>query len=268
MRQVRWVAVSVLLLVAGASLAAGWLDLAPYETQFRDAVNAGPSRQFPLGTDELGRDRLSRLLQGTRVSLLLAPAAALLATATAALIGGVAGFMGGWVEKIILRVLDLFLSLPWLFLLLTVRAALPLNASPWTSVVITFSLLGLLGWAGPARVVRSQVRSLMNSEFVLRARASGLSPARLLVIEILPNLRPVLAAQFWISVPVFILSEANLGLLGLGVAEPLPSWGSLLRDLENVHAVSANLWMLAPVGLLALVMSCFQILAPGEDLLP
>ncbi|HXA07137.1 MAG TPA: ABC transporter permease [Bryobacteraceae bacterium] len=262
LRQFVW---GILILVFAASLMAGLLAPAPYGQQFRDSTNAGPSRRFPLGTDELGRDRLSRLLYGSRVSLLLAPAAALLSTFIAALIGGLAGYLGGWWERLIMRFIDLSLSLPWLFLLLTVRALLPLNVSPVASVSITFALLGLLGWAGPARVVRSGVRSLTSSGFVLQAKACGCRGSRLLVMQVLPNLKPILQAQFWISVPVFILAEANLGLLGLGVSEPLPSWGNLLRGLENYGAVRSNPWTLAPVLLLVIVMGSLHLVFPGED---
>ena len=265
MNAVRQLALGMLILMFLASLFAEWLAPAPYARQFRESPNAPPSRQFPLGSDELGRDRLSRLLYGSRVSLLLAPAAALLSALMAALVGGAAGYLGGWWEGATLRAIDLFLSLPWLFLLLTVRAMLPLNVSPVASMMITFAILGLLGWAGPARVVRAGVRSLRNSDFVLQARACGCPRLRLLVVHVLPNLKPILHAQFWISIPVFILAEANLGLLGLGVAEPLPSLGNLLRGLENFPAVRANPGTLAPVLLLVLVIGSLQLVFPGED---
>src|SRR5260370_40298679 len=118
---------------------------APYARQFRDMPNAGPSTAHPLGTDALGRDSLSRLLYGTRVSLLLAPAAALLSTMIAALLGSAAGFLGGWFERIILAVTDLSLALPWLFLLLTVPAMFPLYVPPMVSVIIAFLMIGLRG---------------------------------------------------------------------------------------------------------------------------
>ncbi len=268
MKIVRRTAVGTLLAIFAVVLCAGFLAPAPYARQFREVPNAGPSLQHPLGTDELGRDALSRLLYGTRVSLLLAPAAALLATMIAALVGGLAGCLGGWWERAAMGATDLSLSLPWLFLLLTVRALLPLNVSPMTSVVITFALLGSLGWSVSARVVCAGARALRNSDFVLQARACGCSRFRLLVRQILPNLKPVLLAQFWVAIPLFILTEANLGILGLGVAEPLPSWGSLLRGLENWPAVEANPWRLAPVVLLLVVVSCFQLVLPREDFLP
>lgn len=261
------IAIGVLAIVTLASLAAGWI--APsYSEQYRDFISAPPSAKFPLGTDELGRDRFARLLYGTRVSLLLAPAAALLSTLIAALLGGTAGYLGGRWERVVTSGIDLFLSLPWLFLLMAVRALMPLNTAPVTSVILTFLLLGCLGWASPARMVRAGTRTLANSDYLVQARASGIAPARLFWRHLLPNLKPILAAQFWISVPVFILSEANLSLLGLGVAEPLPSWGAMLRDLENYTAVLQNPWMLAPAVLLVAVVSCLQLLLRTEDPLP
>src|SRR5262249_45191603 len=133
------------------------------------------------------------------------------------------------------------------------------------SVIITFALLGLLGWAGPARVVRAATRSLRDSGFVLQARACGCGGMRLFLVYVFPNLKSILLAQFWVSIPVFFLAEANLGLLGLGVTEPLPSWGNLLRGLENFSAVEANPWMLAPVFLLAVVLGSLHLILPAED---
>lgn len=262
------IALMILLVAVAASLAAGWIAPHSYAEQSREFISAPPSAKFWLGTDELGRDRFARLLYGTRVSLLLAPAAALLSTLIAGLIGGAAGYLGGRSERAVTAGIDLFLSLPWLFLLLAVRALLPLNTSPIASVAITFALLGFLGWAAPARIIRAGTRTLLASDYLLQAAASGVSRRRLFWRHLLPNLRPVLLAQFWISVPLFILSEANLGLLGLGVSEPLPSWGTLLRELENYSAVFENPWMLAPVVLLVVVVSCLQLLLRTEETVP
>jgi len=268
MKIARSLAVVLLALVSLASLGAGWLWHSSYSDQDRESISAPPSARFPLGTDDLGRDRFARLLYGTRVSLLLAPAAALLSTLLAALVGGTAGYLGGRWEKMVTAGIDLFLSLPWLFLLLAVRALLPLNTSPVTSVLITFLLLGCLGWATPARVIRAGTRSLADADHVLQARACGISRTRLFWRHLVPNLRPILLAQFWVAVPVFILSEANLGLLGLGVSEPLPSWGSMLRELESYTAVQGNPWMVAPAILLVLVVISFQVVLRSEDRTP
>ena len=247
-------------LTACAALGANWIAPAPYEKQFREFPNAQPGAQFLLGTDELGRDRLSRLLYGTRISLLLAPAAALLATLIAALAGVAAGMAGGRLEQLILSAVDLVASLPWLFLLIAVRAVLPLNVSAYTSVGVTFLLLGALGWAGAARVIRSAVLAVKESGFLLAARGLGLSRTRLFAIQLLPNLRGPILAQFWLSIPLFILAEANLGVLGLGVSEPLPSWGNLLLDLANHREIAEAPWRLAPAVLLVMVLLSLQCL--------
>ena len=259
------IACVVSVAVFAAGLLAGSFARNGYDEQFRESIDAPPSRQFPLGTDDLGRDRFARLLYGTRVSLLLAPAAALISTLLAGCIGGLAGFLSRRWERFLMTATDLFLSLPWLFLLLGIRALLPLNVSPLMSVSITFLLLGCLGWAQSARLVRAATRSFAESGFLLQAQVNGVRPVRLFWRHLLPNLRPVLFAQFWIAVPMFIIGEANLGLLGLGVSEPLPSWGSLLRDLENYQAVLANPWMLAPVALLITVVSCFQLVLGTKE---
>jgi peptide/nickel transport system permease protein len=266
MHTARKLACVVVLVVCVAALAARWLAPAGYSKQFRDAPGAPPSPQHLLGTDEMGRDRFARVLYGTRISLLLAPAAALVSTILAALVGGLGGYLGGIWLRLTRGFTDLFLSLPWLFLLLTVRALLPLNVSPLVSVLITFLILGLLGWAASARVLSTSADALRNSDFLLQARASGLHGPRLFLVHVLPNLKPVLYAQFWISIPVFILSEANLGILGLGVAEPLPSWGSLLRELEGLISFREQPWQLVPLGLLIVVMTSFQILLSNEEM--
>lgn len=261
----RSLACAVLLLVAGLSLAANWLAPAGYAKQDREATDARPSPQHWLGTDEIGRDRFARLLYGTRLSLLLAPAAALLTTLMAALVGGLGGYLGGAWARGAMAVTDLFLSLPWLFLLITVRAMMPLNVSPLASVLVTFLLLGLLGWTSAARVLCSTAGSLRESDFVRQARASGIHGARLFWIHVLPNLKPVLYAQFWISIPVFILSEANLGILGLGVAEPMPSWGSLLKELEGLVSVGEEPWKFVPLILLVVVVTSFQLVLSKQE---
>jgi peptide/nickel transport system permease protein len=262
---VRRAATAILGAILIVLLCADWIAPHGYQQQFRADAGAAPCRQYRLGTDALGRDRLSRLIYGGRVSMLLAPLAALLAVTLALLVGLIAGCMGGWWERAVVTAMDLCLSLPWLFLLLAVRAMLPLNASPAASIVVTFALLGLLGWAGPSRIVLAEVKRHLASDFVLAACSEGCPPWRIALVQVLPNLRPVAAAQFWVTAPAFLLTEANLGLLGLGVAEPAPSWGNLLRELENLSQVARNPWMAAPLVALVVVVSCFQLaISTGE----
>lgn len=265
MKVLRLSALALLMVAALAALAVKYIAPAGYEHQFRESPDAPSSAQHRLGTDDLGRDRLARLLYGMRVSLLLAPVAAAIATALAALVGGLAGYLGGWVERCLMLLVDLFLCVPWLFLLITVRAVLPLNISPESSVIVTFALLGCLGWAASARVICAGVRDMMKSEFVWMARASGFSGLKLLRLHLLPNLRGTLLAQFWISVPVFIIAEANLGALGLGVSEPLPSLGSLLHELQSVVTLRPEPWQFLPLIVLIVLVSSFQALLSKHE---
>lgn len=261
---IRMVSMFVLASLVLAALMAGFLTPYSYEAQDRESPSLAPSLKHPLGTDDLGRDRFSRLLHGARVSLLLAPAAALLSLAIAVAIGLTAGVAGGVTEQILSASADLFSSMPWLFLLLIVRAMLPLDVSAWTSVAITFLLLGLLGWPAAMRVVRASASNAKHEGFLLQARAMGIGGPRLWIRQFLPTLRPVLLAQFWISIPLYILSEANLGILGLGVSEPLPSWGNLLLELSGHREAVSSPWLLAPATCLVAALLSLQGLTKCE----
>jgi peptide/nickel transport system permease protein len=260
----RKAAAMLLVFVALLLLLAAFVAPHSYATQYRETPNASASRQFPLGTDALGRDRFSRMLYGGRISLVCAPAAALISSVMALLIALVAGCLGRRAERLAGVAADVCLSLPWLFALLAVRAVMPLNAAPWAGVLATFGLLGLLGWAGPARVILAAVKRQLGSDFVLFARANGLSTWRVATVHVLSNLLPLACAQFLVTVPAFLLAEANLGLLGLGIPEPIPSLGGLLRELENLPGAVAHPWMFVPALLLFTVVSSFHLLVSAD----
>jgi peptide/nickel transport system permease protein len=259
------VGLSVLLLLSLSCMLISWIAPYPYARQFRELPNSAPTAAHLLGTDELGRDLFSRVAYGARVSLLLAPTAALLATIIATVLGCSSGLLGGCWERFVLAVTDVSLAIPWFFLLITVRAQLPLSLPPLTSAFVTFLLLGLLGWPVSVRVIATTVRAMRNSDFLLLARAAGCRPLRLLSRHIIPNLQPILTAQFLVSVAVFVLAEANLSILGLGVLEPMPSLGNLLKGLQDFQSVSANPWRLAPLAVLVVVLFCFQLVLPREE---
>ena len=261
----RRIAVFLLSGIFLLAIAAGFITPYSYAHQFRELPNAAPSAVHLLGTDGLGRDLFSRLLYGTRVSLLLAPAAALLSIMIAGALGGAAGLVGGWLERAILAIADLSMALPLLFLLIALRAMLPLDVAPLVSVIATFLILGLLGWPSSLRVIWAATRDIRTSDFVLLAQSTGCGPARMIFRQILPNLRPSLLAQFWVCIPAFILTEATLSMLGLGVSEPVPSWGNLLRGLEDFSVVSSNPGRLAPLVMLTVVVICFQIVLPSQE---
>lgn len=240
--------------------------LAPfsYDRQFRDSPAAPPGGRFLLGTDEIGRDRLSRLLYATRTSLLLAPAAAAVSVGLALLLSvplatGRAGNFNP-VRSVLSVLTTVCLALPWIFLFIILRAELPLDTGPMVSILITFALMGAAGWAWPARVFSASISNMERSGWMLQARASGISRWRIALVHCWPHLRAVAIAQFLVLVPAYILAEASLGLLGLGVAEPLPSWGNLLRDLQHPDLIRANPWILMPLVLLVIVMICLEAL--------
>ena len=253
----RKVAIVILAVVCLAALLGPLIAPFPYDKQFRDATLAGPGGHFLLGTDEIGRDRFSRLLFATRTSIVLAPAAAAVSVAMALIMSLVAVSKARRVMSVLTTIC---LALPWIFLFIILRAELPLNTSPALSVLITFGLMGVAGWAWPARVFAASIGRMENSGWLLHARACGISGWRIALVHGWPHLRAVAMAQFGVLVPAYILAEASLGLLGLGVAEPLPSWGNLLRDLQHPDLVRANPWILTPLILLIVVMVCLQAL--------
>jgi peptide/nickel transport system permease protein len=262
----RRVAASILILVGLCALFAPQIAPYDYSRQFRDVPNAAASRAFPMGTDDLGRDRFSRLLYATRVSILLAPAAALVSILLALLISLMAYGNSPWSGHALSGLTTLCLALPWIFLFIILRAILPLNTRPGASILVTFGLMGIAGWAWPARIFSAQIRAMTQSGWLLQARASGIRFPRIALVQMWPHLRAVALAQFRVLVPAYILSEASLGLLGLGVAEPLPSWGNLLAELQHPGRVQENPWILAPLALLMAVMISVEALQPSREM--
>ena len=159
--------------------------------------------------------------------------AAMLSVSIGILAGGIAGYYGGWVDEVLMRGGELFLALPWLYLLFAVRAALPLHISQWQVFLLLVSVMGLIGWARPARLIRGVVLSAKQRNFVVAARGFGASDAYLLRRHVLPQTYGVLLTQMTLLIPQYVLAEVTLTFLGLGVGEPLPSWGTLLSSLQQ-----------------------------------
>jgi peptide/nickel transport system permease protein len=259
-------AAAILLIAIGVTaLLAPRLAPYGYAQQFRDAPDAPAGGRFLMGTDALGRDRFSRLIYATRISAVLAPAAAAISIFLAMLLSGIAAFRARFVRQVLSGLTMLSLVIPWIFLFIILRALLPLNTGPLESILLTFGLMGISGWAWPARVFAAAIQSMPQSGWALQARAAGLKSRRIALVHAWPHLRALAMAQFRILVPAYVLAEASLGLLGVGVAEPLPSWGNLLAELERPYAVKANPWVLAPLGLLMIVMICLEVLVPARS---
>ena len=220
-----------------------------------------PGHVFLLGSDGFGRDLLSRWLYGARISLLAGLLAGSLAVGLGLAIGAVAGYFGGWVDQILMRTAELFMALPWLYLLIGIRAFLPLSISPVQAFLLLVGLIGLVGWAAPARLVRGVVLSARERDYVHAARGFGASPVYLLTRHIVPQAMPVALTQLALRIPAYILAEITLSFLGLGVAEPVPSWGNLLAGLQRYHVLVSHSWMFVPAVALAVVIWCFHALA-------
>ena len=224
---------------------------------------AAPARVFVLGTDALGRDVWARVWHSARRSLTLAAAALLLALPLALGVGCVAGYFGGAVDFVCMRLIELFLALPALYLVLALRSALPLQLPPERVFWALALVIALFGWAHLARVVRGQVLALREREFVLAARALGASDWRILRRHVLPHLTGLALTQAALAAPAYILAEVTLSYLGLGVPEPLPSWGNMLAAAQTTQTLLTYWWNLAPAGMVFLTSLAFQFIADG-----
>lgn len=238
-----------------------WLGIFPAEAHLL-SVDA-PARLFVLGTDALGRDVWARLLQGARLSLLIAAAALLLILPLALLIGCVAGFYGGWVDFALMRLAELFLALPALYLVIALRSVLPLSLEPEQVFGALLLVIGLFGWAQLARLARGLVLSLRTREFVTAAAALGATDGWIMRRHILPQLAGFGLTQAALAAPGYILAEVTLSYLGLGVPEPLPSWGNMLAGAQNVQILTGYWWNLAPAVAVFLTSLAFYLLAEG-----
>ena len=255
-----------LLLLAGLLSAAGlilWRSPWSYAAQDRLQPAATASAQHPAGTDELGRDRMVR----TAAALLLGAAGSIAASALASIcavgLAVAAAFAAPWIGRALLYLCDLFLTLPWIFLLMMVRSALPFNLAPLQSALVTFSLLGILGVPAFLRLHYTRARALRQADWMLHGRASGLKTSQI-AVRLIPHLRPMLLTQFVLYVPACLIAEANLGTLGLGVGEPLASWGSMLQSLHNAAFLNTSRLIYIPVALLVLVLTCLELLIFDE----
>ncbi|MFZ0427696.1 MAG: ABC transporter permease [Acidobacteriota bacterium] len=220
---------------------------------------AGPV--FLLGSDSLGRDLFSRLLFATRFSILAALLAILLTLSCGTVIGALSGYLGGWVDRIAMRVCDLFLSLPGLFLVLGIRALLPIQLSTDATLGMIVLIFVLLGWAAVARVVRGQVLSIRSQPHVLAARGIGASHARILFRHVLPLTTNALIVQGSFLLPMFVVAEITLSFLGVGVQEPNASLGTLLRDSATLEAVLVHEWKLIPAAVVFCLVLSLNLVA-------
>jgi peptide/nickel transport system permease protein len=232
--------------------------LAPWDPNRPDTkkILAPPSRSHPLGTDQLGRNVLSRMLYGARVSLAVGFVSVGIAVAIGILLGAVAGYEGGVVDTVVMRLVDLMLVFPRFFLLLAVLAFL--RPSIWTIMAV----IGLTGWMGVARLVRAEFLSLREREFVVWSQSIGATARRIIWRHILPNaMAPVLVAMT-LGIPAAILTESGLSFLGLGVQPPYATWGNILN--EGKDAITIAWWLSVYPGMAILItVLSYNLLGEG-----
>lgn len=220
---------------------------------------------LPLGSDSLGRDQWSRLLHGARLSLGLATCG----LAGALLLGGCAGLLagslGGRADRVLMRVADLFIAWPALYVVLVLRAAMPLSLSFPTLFILMATVLAVSGWPIVARAVRTVTLSERNREYVLAARGAGASPGWVLRRHLWPAARPVVVTQGLLLLPAFILAEATLSFIGLGFSDPLPSWGTMLREAQTTFVLQQAPWLLVPALAIALTTLAVNLIIDRDQ---
>ena len=225
-----------------------------------------PAHVFLFGSDDYGRDQFSRFLFGGQISLFSGLLAAGLSLGLGLLLGSAAGYHGGLLDAALMRTTEVFAALPWLYLLLALRAFLPLHMSPAQTFLLLIAVIGVLGWSRPARLVRGIVLSAKERNYVGAARGFGATEWYLLRRHVLPQTRGVILTQAAILIPQFILAEVTLSFLGLGVAEPVPSWGNMLSALQQYSVLASYWWMIIPGFLLIPVFLGYYFLAQSLEL--
>jgi len=233
------------------------------DSSFHFVCPAKNGRLHLLGTDKLGKDMFSRLVYGARISLTIGLLGVGTSFILGILFGGLAGYYGGWIDEAVQRLIEILRSLPHLPLWLALSAILPLN---WSPIVVFFGItiiLGLLDWTGLARAVRSKLLSLREEEFCVAAQLMGARPARIIGRHLLPSFMSHLIASVTLSIPAMILGETSLSFLGLGLREPITSWGVLLNSALNIESVVIYPWLMWPAIPVILVVLAFNFLGDG-----
>jgi len=253
----------ILILLAAASAVFWTMDAThhywPCDPRATDlqAKLQGPSRAHPLGTDNLGRDVMTRMLHGTRISLTVGLVAVGVSVTIGILIGSIAGYVGGMVDSVLMRFVDMVMCFPTFFLILTVVALLEPNI--WNIIIV----IGLTSWTGTARFVRAEFLSLRERDFVLAARAGGLGNGRIILRHILPNALAPVAVSAVLGIAGAILTEASLSFLGFGVQPPAPTWGNILAD-GKTYILDA--WWLIVFPGIAIFVTTLSFYLVGEGL--
>ena len=217
-----------------------------------------------LGTDEQGRDQFSRLVHGGRISLFIGLVGISISFPLGMLVGGISGYFGGWIDGILMRLVEVLMTIPGIYLLVALAAVLPPGLSSAQRFLLIVFIISFISWSGLARVIRGQVLSIKEQEFVQAARAMGAKPLYIIVRHILPQTASYIIISATLAVPGFIVAESVLSLIGLGIQQPDPSWGNLLSLATNASILVLQPWLIWPPALLIiLTVLAFNILGDG-----
>jgi len=250
--------VVVMALLALAAIAAPWI--VPYHPNtITESFGEAPSWSHWLGTDQIGRDQLSRLIYAARVSLSVGLGAILISSVIGTVLGLISGYYGGWIDGVVMRVTDVFMSFPYIMLILVVASIV---GPGLTNIIL---ILGLLGWPGVARLVRGNVLSVKEADYVKAAVVLGFRTPRILFRHVLPNTVAPILIYATSGVAGAILDEAALSFLGLGVQPPTPSWGNMLASAQSLTVLTSQPWLWVPPGIMV-VLSVLSINFIGDAL--
>ncbi len=238
-----------IIMVLSALLAPVLTPYDPYEMDF-SIINQPPSKEHLLGTDEVGRDYLTRILYGGKVSMKVGLFAVVIEIIIGALVGGIAGYYGGWVDNLLMRVVEIFMAFPFLPLAITISAVIGPEVAPEKRMYIMMFIIGLLSWGGLARMVRGQILSLREQEFIQAAKALGIRDSRIIWKHLIPNTLGYIIVSATLGMAGAIMSETGLSFLGLGVTPPIPTWGNLVQNARDIYVLKNRVWLWLPPGVM------------------